>query len=73
MNKRPRPNITRKIYKITSAAFAIFILVAVSSCLKGPESPAALNAAAPPFNSFRDIPGVTDEEIAAIEALQKKT
>ncbi len=26
----------------------------------------------PPFSSFRDVPGVTDEEISAIEALQGK-
>jgi len=59
----------RKITQIASAAFVIIaMLVLISSCLEGSriESPTS------PFKSFRDVPGVTDEEIAAIEALQKE-
>ncbi|MDR0315696.1 MAG: hypothetical protein LBH97_02210, partial [Treponema sp.] len=59
-------------------AFAVFILLAVvSSCSQaavGTETSGAGGAVAPnPFASYRNIPGVTAEEIAAIEALQEQT
>jgi len=56
-----------KIIRITFTV--IFILVLVSSCRKNIEEPYEVESL---FVSFRDIPGVTNDEIAAIEALQKK-
>jgi len=58
--------------KIMRTALTIIIIVtAFSGCTKDAKSPISSNGAVSPFVSFRDIPGVTDEEIAAIEALQK--
>jgi PAS domain S-box-containing protein len=49
---------------------AIIVMAAVSVC--GQTRPVDHQAAQSPFASFRDIPGVTAEEIAEIEALQKE-
>jgi ABC-type amino acid transport substrate-binding protein len=52
------------------AAFAVVVLVMVfSSCGKPVEEK---GVESPHFTSFRDIPGVTDNEIQAIEALQEQ-
>jgi signal transduction histidine kinase/CheY-like chemotaxis protein/ABC-type amino acid transport substrate-binding protein len=58
--------------KIIAAALAvIIILTAVSACAKDSRPVDSHDLAQSPFASFRDIPGVTHEEIAAIEALQR--
>ena len=63
----------RKINKKTTAVFAvIFILVLISSCVTSGGPQITSNGGTSPFKSFRDVPGVTKEEIAAIEALQKE-
>ena len=59
--------------KVLCAALALILIpAAISVCAKtskiSPQSPVEKS----PFSSFRDIPGVTEQEIAAIEALQKK-
>jgi signal transduction histidine kinase/CheY-like chemotaxis protein/ABC-type amino acid transport substrate-binding protein len=46
------------------------MFIAVSGCTK--DSRPVESASQSPFASFRDIPGVTAEEIAAIELLQKE-
>jgi signal transduction histidine kinase/DNA-binding response OmpR family regulator/ABC-type amino acid transport substrate-binding protein len=57
-------------------AFSLVIAAAViqgaASCGKAAAHPADSHSESP-FASFRDIPGVTVEEIAAIEALQQHT
>jgi PAS domain S-box-containing protein len=49
---------------------AVFLLIVLSACHKS-----AVNRPheMPAFTSFRDVPGVTEDEIRAVEALQKKT
>jgi signal transduction histidine kinase/DNA-binding response OmpR family regulator/ABC-type amino acid transport substrate-binding protein len=54
------------IYKILAA---VFLLSLFSACAK-PENNQVQDLA---FASYRDIPGVTNDEIAAIEALGEKT
>ncbi|MDR1802647.1 MAG: transporter substrate-binding domain-containing protein [Treponema sp.] len=49
--------------------FAVLFLLVFSGCKETSDAPSAPE---PPYSSFRDIPGVTDEEIEAIEALQKQ-
>jgi PAS domain S-box-containing protein len=51
--------------------FSLLFLLTVSGCGKA-ASPVETQDKYSPFASFRDIPGVTSEEIAAIEALQRK-
>jgi len=79
---------TRRIGKISELLAIFFILAAMSGCgkntndkaisravLKIPsikQPPAPLLYEKSPFNTFRDILSVTDEEIAAIEELQKE-
>ena len=61
---------SRTIRKIVSAIMTIlFLSVFISGC-----AGSAVNQTGEPvmFTSFRDIPGVTAEEIAAIEALQRQ-
>jgi PAS domain S-box-containing protein len=58
----------RRIIRTAGTVFAaIFVLAAVSGCgqVRTVESSS-------PFASFRDVPGITAEEIAAIEALRDK-
>ncbi|MCL1813713.1 MAG: transporter substrate-binding domain-containing protein, partial [Treponema sp.] len=57
----------RIVISLVSAVVLIFVL----SCTKDTGSQATLNSTVSPFGSFRNIPTVTDKEIAAIEALQK--
>jgi hypothetical protein len=49
----------------------ILVLMTVLGCKKIDRSFES-DAVVSPFASFKDIPGVTDEEIAAIEALRKQ-
>ncbi|MDR0331148.1 MAG: response regulator [Chitinispirillales bacterium] len=65
----------RRTVKITGAALAAICVSAAVwlACGKPAEerAPAARAAAAPPFASFRDIPGVTAAEAEAVEALAR--
>ncbi|MCL2055268.1 MAG: transporter substrate-binding domain-containing protein [Oscillospiraceae bacterium] len=59
---------------ISALLSVILLLTALSSCKSAakpplPEEPRAST----PYSSYRDIPGVTAEEIADIEALREKT
>jgi PAS domain S-box-containing protein len=57
--------------KTTRAALAVMTIMAiVSGCGKASSRPAESAGTQSPFASFRDIPGVTAEEIAAIETLR---
>ena len=64
----------RKLSGTISVAFAVMIVLAGLSGCGGsagrPAPPPHGHAAVSPFDSFRDIPGVTDAEIGAIEALR---
>ncbi len=54
------------------ALVAFFLSPVLTSCRQDtPEISDSLGSE-PPFASFRDVPGITEEEIAAIEALQAK-
>ncbi|MCL1927787.1 MAG: ATP-binding protein [Treponema sp.] len=58
--------------RIINVAFTVIIIaMAFSACEKGADTVVSSNGKVSPFASFRDIPEVTDEEITAIEALQK--
>ncbi|MDR2923592.1 MAG: transporter substrate-binding domain-containing protein [Treponema sp.] len=49
---------------------AVLLLIALSACNK----PAAQQSdATPVFTSYRNVPGITEEEIKAVEALRNKT
>ena len=56
---------------ISTVFIIILISVFVSGCVKESVSRVDLSDKKSPFKSFRDIPGVTEQEIAAVEALQK--
>jgi signal transduction histidine kinase len=60
--------------KIAPALAAIVVLMAFSSCIQSaaPTPQSLVPSPQSPFSSYRDIPGVTAEEIAAIEALQRE-
>jgi PAS domain S-box-containing protein len=70
--------VIKRVSKLVRAALAvIFVSVAILGYgqkapshggIKMHESPRAVN----PFATFRDVPGITAKEIAAIEALQKE-
>jgi len=49
----------------------VFILIGISSCF-GQSTPQEQLYDKSPFTSFRDVPGVTAQEIADIEALQRE-
>jgi len=51
---------------------AIIFLVIISSCQPAANQNDKQNNEQLPFSSFREIPGITENEISAIEALQKK-
>ena len=58
----------KKITKALSAVLAaVFIIASVSGCVKNTKNETPLL-----FDSFRDIPGVTDEEIKAIETIREQ-
>ena len=62
----------RKVLKKSSCAcFLIAAVVLLSAVLPGCEQPESLGDNEPFFASFMDIPGVTQDEIDAIERLQK--
>ncbi|MCL2154098.1 MAG: transporter substrate-binding domain-containing protein [Leptospirales bacterium] len=52
--------------------FAAIIMIIFSVCTKCTKSPEQQSGSLPKFTSFRDIPGITEDEIKAIEALQKQ-
>jgi len=59
---------------IYTAPGIIFLMVMVCACGNSAANQAAnQNPAFFPFSSFRDIPGVTEDEIYAIESLKKRT
>ncbi|MDR0322293.1 MAG: transporter substrate-binding domain-containing protein [Treponema sp.] len=60
-----------KINRKASTALVIIVMTAVFSACDIKVTP-VVTAPQSPFTSFRDIPGITAEEIAGIEALQKK-
>jgi PAS domain S-box-containing protein len=68
----------RNIIKMAGTVLAVvFVLIVVSACGKSTglpveTQPPTLGGEQSPFVSFRDIPGVTDEEISAIEALRER-
>jgi CheY-like chemotaxis protein/ABC-type amino acid transport substrate-binding protein/HPt (histidine-containing phosphotransfer) domain-containing protein len=69
----------RRITKFINTLFVFALAAAaVSGCgqaVGGPASggrPAALSPLNSPFETFRDVPGLTGEEIAAIESLKKE-
>ena len=55
--------------KLILTFFAVLFLLVFPGCKKASGASPGLK---PPYTSFRDIPGVTDEEIRAIEALQEQ-
>jgi len=59
---------------IYTAPCIVFLVVMVCACGNSAVNRAAnQNTASFPFSSFRDIPGVTEDEIYAIESLKKRT
>jgi PAS domain S-box-containing protein len=56
---------------IHAALATMFTLAAALACGKTTEEPKELHAP-PPFASFKNVPGVTEEEITAIENLKKE-
>ena len=70
---RPRRIIKLKKSFLASAFAPALIIIAtvVSGCAQSTGEPVKFTDAVSPFVTFRDIPGVTAEEIAAIEALQQ--
>jgi len=53
------------------AATVIMLLAALFSCV-GKPAPEMTDGKTPSFDSYKEIPGVTQDEITAIEALKKK-
>ena len=85
--KKTPPVITQSIFRIRQATIAnrrklyiyaftlstIFLLTAAfSGCAENYASQNASDEERPPYASYRDIPGVTAEEIKAIETLKKQ-
>ena len=66
----------RRIKILNSVLVVIFLCTVFFNCgfpgNKGVSKPVESYAEVSPFASFRNIPGVTDEEIKAIEALQRQ-
>jgi signal transduction histidine kinase/ABC-type amino acid transport substrate-binding protein len=60
----------RKIGKLSSTLAVVFFLAVFSGC--GKVQTVETGGVVSPFTTFREIPEVTKEEIAAIEELQKK-
>jgi PAS domain S-box-containing protein len=70
-NKKKKVKREVRIIKKTSVMLAaMFIMMAVSGCGQANEA-VKLQDAVSPFATFRDIPGITADEIAAIEALKQ--
>ncbi|MCL2703591.1 MAG: PAS domain-containing protein [Defluviitaleaceae bacterium] len=60
-----------RFWKIISMTLAAILLLAIfSSCAQNSGSISGAPVSESPFSSFRDIPGITTQEIAAIETLQ---
>ena len=66
--------IRNSVRVISALVAALFIFTIIFGCSRNVEidAPISSEAIVSPFSSFRDIPYVTDEEIAAIEALQNQ-
>ena len=69
----------RRVRAIISVALAIVsILITLLSCINSVNKPSVKQAQIQssyeksPFSSFRDVPGVTEEEIKAIETFQRE-
>jgi len=60
------------IYKIIALLILIFTVFCFFACSRQPSQPQGQNIDISSFKSFHDIPGITKEEILAIEALQKE-
>ena len=60
------------VFHFSFLIFLCLFVLAVSACAKDPRFIASSDAAQSPFASFRDIPGVTAQEIAYIEKLQRE-
>ncbi|MDR0322231.1 MAG: transporter substrate-binding domain-containing protein [Treponema sp.] len=60
----------RKSNIATTALAVIFILSLISSCGKGFKAPLESRNQSSPFASYLEIPGITAEEITAIEAFK---
>ena len=74
----PTPDLYRRkahppFFIFAAVAAAVISLIFVIDCSNGDASqPPPSDAAPAAFESYRDIPGVTAEDIAAIEALQEQ-
>jgi PAS domain S-box-containing protein len=70
-NKGDRQNHMKQKYgKIISIILVVMILTALgTSCTTNSDNAFGRHITESPFNSFRDIPGITEQEIADIEAL----
>ncbi|MCL2628435.1 MAG: ATP-binding protein [Oscillospiraceae bacterium] len=61
------------IKRIFSIFFiCVFLITALSGCLVFQTPPQVAQHNINPFESFRDVPEITEQEIAAIEALQRE-
>jgi PAS domain S-box-containing protein len=60
------------INRIGYAVFTVILAVLVLGCQKSAGSNPGQQQTVPSFASFRDIPGITEDEIRAIENLQKQ-
>jgi PAS domain S-box-containing protein len=71
MNNELMKENTRRIIRITGVVLAVMVMAAVLNCadVSRPDE----SDAVPHFTSFLEIPGITNEEIAAIEALRKES
>jgi signal transduction histidine kinase len=62
----------KRMGKTISAAFVVMVMMtAIMGCGRSAGESAEYQGAVSPFVSFRDIPGVTAQEIAAVETLQQ--
>ena len=65
----------RVVKRAVLTKFAVFLLLAVFSSCRDNAAQQSLPLApgeSRVFNSFREIPGITDDEIAAVEALKAR-
>ena len=60
------------IRRMIVTALAVMIILMGSGCASDAVSPVDFDVTESPFDSFRDVPGITEKEIANIEALQRE-
>jgi PAS domain S-box-containing protein len=73
MSNEQKEEKMRKIRETGNVLLAVmFILTALSGCVKNTGLAESYDAMQSPFASFRDVPGVTSQEIAAIESLRER-